>query len=115
MGDLPAPPLAFSWILVILGVVAFLLGLQMLMTGRVLIRFGTLKGVSTARAVRFLGLALLLDSMVSLWLAYDFTYLSRHQVPPTWAELILLPTIVVTGLQWLAFRMDRRRKGLTLR
>jgi hypothetical protein len=110
MGELPAPPAAFGWILVILGVVAFLVGLQMLITGRVLLRFGTLKNVSTARAARVLGLALVLDSMVSVLLAYDFSYLSQHQVPPTSAQLIFLPLILVTALQWLAFRIDRRRK-----
>jgi hypothetical protein len=115
MGELPAPPAAFGWILVFLGVVAFLVGLQMLITGRILFRFGTLKEVSIPRAVRVLGLVLVLDSMVSVWLAYDYTYLSHHQVPPTWSELVLLPLILVIALQWLAFRIDRRSKALTLR
>jgi hypothetical protein len=114
MGELPAPPPAVGWILVILGVVAFLVGVQMLTTGRVLLRIGRLKDVSTTGAARVLGLALVLDAIVFVWLAYASTYLSHHQVPPTWAELTFLPVILVTGLVGLAYRINQPRKASQL-
>lgn len=111
MGELPAPPAAFGWILLVLGIVAFIVGLHMLLTGTVLLRIGTLKNISTAPGARLFGLALVLDSIVSAWLAYQFKYFSQHQLPPTWAQLIFVPLFLVAALQWLAFRIDRRRKA----
>jgi disulfide bond formation protein DsbB len=108
MGDLPAPPVAFAWLLFAVAVLGLLLGVYMVVTGRLLVRFGTLKGVSTPRGTRLLGLALILDSFAAALIAQGINLLSQHLEPPRWFELVFVALILVAALQWLAFRSDRR-------
>src|SRR5690349_2110847 len=69
MGEIPPPPAALAWVLVAFAVVALVCGIYMLITGLPLVRFARLKQISTARAGRLLGLALVLDSFVSVVIA----------------------------------------------
>lgn len=108
MGDLPAPPVVFAWLLFAVAVLALLLGVYMVITGRLLLKFGKLKLVSTPRGTRLLGLALILDSFAGVLIAQVLSLLSQHLEPPRWSELVFVPLILVAGLQWLAFRIDRR-------
>src|SRR3989442_10865501 len=109
MGDLPATPAALAWGLVALAVVVLLYGVYMLSTGLPPVRFGRLKEISTARAGRLLGLALVLDSLVFVLLAQVINLLSQHIEPARWSALVFsVPLLLVVGLQWLAFRSDRR-------
>ena len=108
MGDLPAPPVAFAWLLFAVAVLALLLGVYMVITGRLLLRFGKLKHVSTPRGTRLLGLALILDGFAGAVIAQVIGLLSQHLEPPRWSELVIIPLILVAALQWLTFRIDRR-------
>ena len=108
-GDLPAPPVAFAWLLFAVAALALLLGVYMVITGRLLLRFGKLKHVSTPRGTRLLGLALILDSFAGALIAQGTNLLSQHLEPPRWSEVVFVPLIIlVAALQWLAFRIDRR-------
>jgi hypothetical protein len=108
MGDLPAPPAALSWILYGLALGGLILGLYALVTGRLLVRWGKLKEISTARATRIIGLSLLVESVVSLEVGRVVALLSNHIEPPHESELFVFPLLIVGALlQWLAFRIDR--------
>ncbi len=111
MGDLPAPPAALAWVLVALAVVGLVCGVYMLITGLPLLRFGRLKEISTAPAGRLLGLALVLDSFVSVVIAQFINLMSQHIEPPRWSGLVFFPLLLVIALQWFAFRIDRRPKA----
>jgi hypothetical protein len=112
MGDLPPPPAALAWVLVALAVVGLVCGVYMLITGVPLVRFGKLKEISTARAGRLFGLALVLDSFVGVVIAQFINLTRQHIEPPPWTGLVfLIPLILVAALQWFAFRIDRRPKA----
>ena len=113
MGDLPAPPALFAWLLFAVAVAGLVLGSHLLITGRPLVRFGRLKQVSTERAGRLLGLALVLDSLASVWIAQSINLLSQHIEPPRWSGLVVIPLFLAAALQWLAFRIERRPRSAT--
>jgi hypothetical protein len=113
MGDLPAPPAAFAWLLFAVAVVGLVLGIHLLMTGRPLVRFGRLKQVCTSRAGRLLGLALVLDSLAGDLIAQFINLLSQHIEPSRWSNLVVIPLFLGAALQWLAFRIDRRPQSAT--
>jgi hypothetical protein len=110
MGDLPAPPAAFAWILTALALFGLVFGIYMLITGRPLVRFGIFKQISTARAGRLLGFALVLDSLAGVLIAGILNLLSQHLEPSRWSELVLFPVMLAAALQWFAARIDRRSK-----
>src|SRR5207247_491270 len=60
MGDLPGPPTALYYVLDAVGLVVLALGLYSLVTGRILLKLGRLKQLSTPGAVRVIGLSILL-------------------------------------------------------
>lgn len=108
MGDLPAPPAALSWFFYGLALVGLMLGLYALLAGRLLVRWGKLKEISTPRATRITGLSMLLESLVSLELGRKVVLLSNHVEPPPWSQLLIFPVVILAALlQWLAFRIDR--------
>ncbi len=110
-GDLPPPPGALAWFFIAFAIAGLVIGGYMLVTGLPLVRFGTLKQISTKRGGRLLGLALVLDSAVSVLIAQFIILASQHIEPPRWFELIFLAAIPITALQWVAFRIDRRPKA----
>src|SRR5437764_363600 len=65
MGDLPAPPAVLTWILYGIALAGLVIGLHALVTGRLLVKFGKLREISTSRAARLVGLSLLVDSLAS--------------------------------------------------
>lgn len=111
MGDFPPPPAPFAWVLLALALVGLVFGVYLLITGLPLVRFGRLKQISTGRAARLLGLALLLYSFVSILIAQFVNLLSQHIEPPRWSGLVFLPLIFAVALQWYAFRSDRHPKA----
>jgi len=108
MGDLPAPPAALTWILYGIALAGLVFGLYALVTGRLLVRFGKLKEISTSRATRMVGLSLLLDSLASFEIGRAWGLLGNHVEPPHWSELFVFALFIAAALlQWLAFRVDR--------
>jgi hypothetical protein len=108
MGDLPAPPVAFAWLLVAGAIIGLIFGACLLITGRPLVRFGILNKTSTTRGGRLLGLALILDSIAAAFIAQAINFLSQHIEPPRWWDLGLLPLMLsAAALQWLVLRVDR--------
>lgn len=115
MGDLPAPPAAFAWLLVAGAIIGLIFGASLLLAGRAPVRFGILNQTSTVRAGRLLGLALILDSIAAVFIAQGINFLSQHMEPPRWWDLGLLPlTLAAAALQWLALRVDRTPKPTPL-
>ena len=109
MGDLPAPPAAFAYLLYALAIVGGAVGIIALVTGR-LPKIGRLRRVSDPRAGRMMGLVELLVSAEALVLAVGLGFLSRHLEPPHWLEL-LAPVLVLAAavLDWQARQIDRRQ------
>ena len=108
MGDLPAPPVAFAWLLVAGAIIGLIFGACLLITGRPLVRFGILNKTSTTRGGRLLGLALILDSIAAVFIAQGINFLSQHIEPPRWWDLGLLPLMLsAAALQCLALWVDR--------
>ena len=107
-GDLPAPPAAAAWLLFALGILGLVFGAYMLMTGRPLVKIGMLKRISTIRAVRLLGAAMLINSLAAVLMARSLDLLSQHLEPPRWSIFVFFPiTMAVLAVQWFAFRLDR--------
>ena len=81
---------------------------RLLVAGRLLVKFGKLKEISTSRATRVVGLSLLLDSLASLEIGRAWGLLGNHVEPPHWSELFVFALFIAAALlQWLAFRVDR--------
>ncbi|TMF61219.1 MAG: hypothetical protein E6I16_04505 [Chloroflexi bacterium] len=103
MGDLPGPPTALYYVLDAVGLVVLALGLYSLVTGRILLKLGRLKQLSTPGAVRVIGLSILLICLPYLWANWELDR-ALHD---------LLAGIIASGcLQWWAYRVDRRRGRL---
>ena len=80
-----------AWLLIALAIVGLVFAAYMLMKGRPLVKFGILKRISTTRAVRMLGLALLIDSLAAVLIARFLHLLSQHLEPPVWSMLVFFP------------------------
>ncbi len=113
MGELPGPPPALFYVFdaFILSVLA--LGLYSIITGRVLLKLGRPKQLSTAGAIRLFGVSILLIGLPSLWVSSELDRVLHDQPASPFVGLILLGSLVASGcLQWWAYRVDRRRDRL---
>ena len=90
---------------------AMALGIYLLLSGRLPIRLGLLREISSKRAARLIGLSLVVWSFSWAWLGRDWALLSRHTVPsPRWVEGLLFPAFIASlALNFWASRMDRHR------
>ena len=110
MGDLPGPPTALYYVLDAVGLVVLALGLYSLVTGRILLKLGRLKQLSTPGAVRVIGLSILLICLPYLWANWELDRALHDQSASPFVSLVLLAGIIASGcLQWWAYRVDRRR------
>jgi len=108
MGDLPAPPAVLTWILYGIALAGLVIGLHALVTGRLLVKFGKLREISTSRAARLIGLSLLVDSLASFEIGREIGLLVNHVEPPHWSQFFVFALFIAAALlQWLAFRVDR--------
>jgi len=108
--------LPFQVFLYVLNVVAgFVLGLGLysLITGRILLKLGRPKQLSTPGAIRLFGLSILLFCLPYIWFSRELDHALHDQPASPFVDLILLAGIIASGcLQWWAFRVNRRRGQL---
>jgi len=111
MGELPSPPAELAIVFYAIAAAGAATSAYVLISGRLPVRVGRLKQIWSQRAMRLLGLSLMIWSLFVVWLAWDLVMLSHRTVPrPEWLGMPpLLAIIASLALQWWAYHIDRRR------
>ncbi|MEA2635289.1 MAG: hypothetical protein QOH92_2056 [Chloroflexota bacterium] len=109
MGELPAPPVELAFVAYAIAAAGLSVGTYTVISGHLLLRVGLLKQIWSKKAARLIGLSLVIESLIAVWLARDTVALSHHAVPsPDWLGIIAFPAALAGfALQHWAYHIDR--------
>lgn len=111
MGELPAPPVELATVIYAIATAGLAVGIYTVISGHLLLRVGRLKQIWSKKAARLIGLSLVIESLIAVWLGRDTVALSHHTVPSSdWLGMIAFPALLAAfALDWWAHRIDRPR------